>query len=516
MMITHNHSLPMLLAGMLADPSGLTDLTVTGVCLDSRNIETGHVFLSLAKDDEQRLSNLKQALAAQTSVILIDAKQVLTTVESELLDNADADFYAVKNLADKAGEIAARFYGHPSLALTVIAVTGTNGKTSVSQFIAQCLEELGHACGVVGTLGVGRVGELQYTGMTTPDPISMQKILADFAEQGMKYAVVEASSHALAQGRLNSIAIDVAALTNLSRDHLDYHNDMASYAEAKSRLFEFTSVRTAVLNSADSLGQTLNDALVSRKNMNVVTYAHSDINNADFKAENIELTAAGMNFSVLSEFGIDTLQTTLIGEFNVDNLLTTLACLIAVDMPYKAALKSLEQCQSVNGRMQLITSEQQAQVVIDFAHTPDALTQALTSLQGHVSANSELWCVFGCGGERDSGKRAVMGRAAEQYADKIVITDDNPRGEDSALIVKDILSGITNPNNVVIEHDRKLAITHAISHAKATDIVLIAGKGHEEYQEIEGVKYLFSDHQVVNEILDAANDSMSFSKGDMA
>ncbi|MDC9725036.1 MAG: UDP-N-acetylmuramoyl-L-alanyl-D-glutamate--2,6-diaminopimelate ligase [Gammaproteobacteria bacterium] len=516
MMITHNHSLPMLLAGMLVDPSGLTDDTVTGISLDSREIKAGNVFLSLAKDDEQRINNLKQALAAKSSVILVDAKQTLTQQEHALLIQAKVNCHSIKNLADKAGEIAARFYGHPSLALTVIAVTGTNGKTSVSQFIAQGLESLGHACGVIGTLGVGRINNLQHTGMTTPDPVSMQKILANFCQQDIQYVVIEASSHALDQGRLNSITVDVAALTNLSRDHLDYHSDMASYSAAKSRLFDFSSVKTAVLNSRDSLGQSLIKVLEQRNNVDVLSYAHSDSENTDLQANTIQMTREGMNFTLHSTFGTEQIQTSLIGEFNIDNLLATFACLLAVDISYEDAISALAQCRSVNGRMQRIADNKHAQVVIDFAHTPDALTQALISLQAHVSANGDVWCVFGCGGDRDIGKRALMGKAAEHYADKIVITDDNPRSEDSSSIVNDILSGMDHPEVVTVEADRKLAIAHAITHASATDIVLIAGKGHEEYQEIKGVKYTFSDRQVAEAILSAANDGMPFSTGDIA
>ncbi len=516
MMIPDNHSLPMLLVGMLADPFRLVDMKVTGLSLDSREITAGNLFLSLAKDDEQRINNLKQALTAKCSVVLVDAKQALTEQESELLTQAKVECYSINKLADKAGEIASRFYGHPSIALTVIAVTGTNGKTSVSQFIAQGLESLGHACGVIGTLGVGRIGSLQHTGMTTPDPISMQKILANFCEQGIEYAVVEASSHALSQGRLNSITVDVAALTNLSRDHLDYHGDMANYSAAKRRLFDFSSIKTAVLNSADDLGQELISAIEERERVKILSYARPIVANTDFQAESINMTNEGMSFTLVSQFGRDTVKTSLIGEFNIDNLLAALACLIAIKVPYEEALSAISQCHSVDGRMELIDGKQQAHVVIDFAHTPDALSQALHSLQAHVPVDADLWCVFGCGGDRDSGKRAEMGRNAEQYADKIVITDDNPRSEEPTNIVSDILSGMSHPEAVLVEHDRKLAITHAIEQAKPTDIILIAGKGHEQYQEIKGIKYVFNDNQVVIDILQAANDESANSVGEIA
>lgn len=499
----------MLLAGMLADPSGLEDIILTGLSLDSRDVESGFLFLSLAKDNQQREQNLKQALAADISVVLFDAEQVLSEQEMHLLEHAKVSAHPVKKLADKAGEIAARFYGHPSLALTILAVTGTNGKTSVSQFIAQALEFLGLPCGVIGTLGVGRITDLHYTSMTTPDPISVQKTLASFCQQGIQYAVIEASSHALEQGRLNSITIDVAVLTNLSRDHLDYHGDMAGYAAAKSKLFDFTSVKSAVINSADSLGQTLINALAERDNVDVMTYDSSDGGSADYQLSNIKLTSNGMSFELNSDLGFAKIDSPLLGQFNSENLLASLASLIAVDIPFEQAVTAIKQCHAVDGRMQSYGGNNQVNVVIDFAHTPDALTQALISLQAHIHANGDVWCVFGCGGDRDTGKRAEMGRAAEQYANKLVITDDNPRSEEPAMIVHDILQGIVKPEAVLIEHDRKLAITHAITHAKPVDIVLIAGKGHEQFQEVKGVKFPFSDSEVVIEMLQAANDDVN-------
>lgn len=509
MMISNNHSLPMLLAGMLSDPSDLAEVVVNGISLDSRDVETGYVFLSLAKDKQQRENNLSEAVSAGISVVLHDAQQRLTEQESLLLEQADIDVYSIKNLADKAGEIAARFYGHPSLALTVIAITGTNGKTSVSQFIAQALESLDHACGVIGTLGIGRVGNLQYTGMTTPDPISVQRILADFCQQGIQYAVIEASSHALEQGRLNSITVDVAVLTNLSRDHLDYHGDMAGYAAAKSKLFDFSSVKSAVINSADSLGKTLIKALAERDNVEVMTYDCSEGGKADFQVTNSKLNSNGMSFTLNSNFGSAKVDSQLLGQFNTENLLASLASLIAVNIPFEQAVAAIKQCHAVDGRMESYGGNNQVNVVIDFSHTPDALTQALKSLHAHIPAMGKLWCVFGCGGDRDTGKRAEMGHAAEEYADKVIITDDNPRSEEPDLIVRDILQGIAKPESVLIEHDRKLAITHAITHAKAVDIVLIAGKGHEQYQEIQGVKFPFSDSEIVIEMLQAANDDVN-------
>ncbi|MBL1320309.1 MAG: UDP-N-acetylmuramoyl-L-alanyl-D-glutamate--2,6-diaminopimelate ligase [Methylophaga sp.] len=507
-MITVNkQSLNSLLAGMLIDPSVLENIDVSGISLDSRQVQAGGLFLSLSADDSQRLTYLEQAISSGVSVVLYEQSDDLTSNEITALAKENIAAYAIRNLADKAGEIAARFYGHPSLALTVIAVTGTNGKTSVSQFIAQSLELLGLPCGIVGTLGVGRLNQLVNTGMTTPDPVTLQSVLAGFCQQDIKYAIIEASSHALQQGRLNSITIDVAVLTNLTRDHLDYHKNMDDYAAAKAHLFSFQSLKTAIINCDDDFGQTLIASLSNTEGLNVWSYSRED-EKATFYARNSQATQQGIEFDIESEYGSATINSPLLGRFNIDNLLATTASLFAIDIPLEDITRVIKKCHSVNGRMESYGNEQQAQIVVDFAHTPDALTQALSSLRAHVPAKGKLWCVFGCGGDRDVGKRAEMGRCAEQNADRVVLTDDNPRSENSAEIVSDVLSGMTAPENVYIEHDRKLAISYAIAHATSNDIVLVAGKGHEQYQETSGVKHPFSDASVVIEML-AANDPHS-------
>lgn len=508
-MITINkQSLTSLLAGMLTDPSILEETLVAGISLDSRQINAGYLLLLLATDETQRQTHLEQALASGASVVLYDLEHDLTSNEITVLAKQNIAAYAIKNLAEKAGEIAARFYDHPSLALTIIAVTGTNGKTSVSHFIAQSLEALNLPCGIVGTLGIGRVNALTSTGMTTPDPIALQGVLAEFRQQGIDYAVIEASSHALAQGRLNSVAIDVAILTNLTRDHLDYHNTMAGYATAKAQLFKATSLKTAIINSADDFGRSLINDLSTKENGAVVwSYSSKDIE-AIFAADNSRINQQGMQFDFVFANEAVTVKSPLLGEFNIDNLLATIASLYAIAIPIENIIDVIEQCHSVEGRMQAYGKQQQTQLVVDFAHTPDALTQVLKSLRAHIPTSGQLWCVFGCGGERDVGKRPEMGRCAEKYADSVVLTDDNPRSEMSATIVSDILAGVVAPEKIHVEHDRKLAIAYAISHATSDDIVLVAGKGHEQYQEISGVKQPFSDADIVIEML-AANDKQN-------
>ena len=515
MMQTNSKSLPMLLAGMMADPSRLEDINVVGLTLDSRQVQKGYLFFSLSLNGNQRTSYLKQALTLGASVVLFDAQQKLAEEEILALEHANVLAHQIKNLAEKVSEIAARFYGHPSMAMTVIAVTGTNGKTSVSQFIAQSLEILDLPCGVIGTLGVGRVNQLHSTGMTTPDPIYVQATLAEFCQQNIKYVVIEASSHALEQGRLNSVDIDIAVLTNLSRDHLDYHQDMVSYAAAKKRLFDCATIKTVVINSDDEFGQQLMTSLLERNNVNLMSYSSREnkTQSITLQADAIETTLDGLAFNLVYQNEQAMIKSPLIGRFNIDNLLALAASLLAIAIPFEDVEKVLVQCQSVDGRMQRYGNKQQPQVVIDFAHTPDALEQALVSLRAHLSNNGLLWCVFGCGGDRDTGKRPLMGNIAELNADRIVLTDDNPRSEIPAVIVQDILSGIKDLSKVYVEHNRKLAITHAISQSKSKDIILIAGKGHEQYQEVLGVKHPFNDASVVKEVLLAANDAHQLLQG---
>ena len=490
-----------LLVGMVKDPSVITDIAISNVSMNSREVVSGALFIATAKELVQRQSHIQQAIEAGAKAILIDDSS------STGLTQQTVQVIAVNALESKISEIAARFYGHPSLVQTVIAVTGTNGKTSVTQFIAQCLEASGQACGVIGTLGCGRIETLIETGMTTPNPVAMQAILAEFLQQSIKIVVIEASSHALEQGRLNSIAIDVAVLTNLSRDHLDYHHDMASYANAKRRLFQFDSVKTAVVNAQDNFGRSLIEELASKDTIRVMTYGQDS--KTDLAANDANMTKQGVSFNLVQETQSTQINSSLLGLFNVDNLLATAGSLVAMGLPFEQVVKGLAQCHAAKGRMEIFGGDQQTTVVVDFAHTPDAISKALHALREHKSSQAKLWCVFGCGGDRDTGKRSEMGAAAEKYADKIIITDDNPRSESNEAIVEAILKGLENPQAVYIEHDRQQAIQHAIAHAKKEDLVLVAGKGHEQYQEIAGVKKPYSDIETVITALKAANDTQA-------
>jgi UDP-N-acetylmuramoyl-L-alanyl-D-glutamate--2,6-diaminopimelate ligase len=505
-----NTNLSELFNGLSSEQIVSDNTNVSSISLDSRTVMAGGLFLLLAKDPSQRLQFLLQAVEKGIAAVVYDNGHVFSDDEQEICEQQNVNIYAIDNLSDNAGEIAARFYGYPSKRLTVIAITGTNGKTSVSQFIAQALEFLGTPCGVIGTLGVGRVTDLQSTGMTTPDPVTLQSVLAEFKQQAVNHVVIEASSHALEQGRLNSVDINIAVLTNLSRDHLDYHPTMDLYARAKQRLFEFASINKAVINIDDAFGQSLAEQL-DKTAVQLLSYSSQE--NAQqhvgmhIQAVAISTKPDGLSFKLQNKLSDADINSPLIGRFNVDNLLAATLALLAVDIEFKQAIEAITHCHAVDGRMEVHGGKNQVQVVIDFAHTPDALTQALTSLKSHLTAKGQLWCVFGCGGNRDKGKRALMGTSAETYADKLVITADNPRSESKGEIVEDILVGISNMSSVHIEHDREKAIIHAITTATNNDIVLVAGKGHEQYQEILGIKYPFSDAQVVTKALAAANDA---------
>lgn len=478
----------------LVDSDTNSTSLITGMSLDSRQLKPGDMFIALAANPQLRAQHIKQAIAANVAAVSYSAE---SPIESELLQQlADAkiELVAVTNLKDKTSRLAAAFYHYPSAVMTIIAVTGTNGKTSVTQFIAQALENAGHACGVIGTLGSGRLNDMQYNGMTTPDPVRLQAILAELRDSGIQYVALEASSHALEQGRLNFVDINYAVLTNLSRDHLDYHQSMADYAAAKQRLFDFDSLQAAVVNADDVFGQSL-IPLLAEKQTNAVRYGFKDPQ-VDLFAADIRTASSGLQFDLKIGQQSLTIKSRLLGKFNVENMLATAAVLLLLDWSTDEIAQGLNQLTSVNGRMQLLASDLQPAVVIDFAHTPDALAKALQGMRQHIDANSRLWCVFGCGGDRDNGKRPLMGQIASEMADKVVLTDDNPRSENSAHIIEQILAGIETDTDIHIEADRQRAIEYAVNDAALEDMVLIAGKGHEYYQEIAGVKKPFNDYEI--------------------
>ena len=477
-------SLNRLLAG-LCEPLAL-DIEIERISMDSREMQTAGLFIASAKQSAMRQQHVDQAVNSGAKAIVIDdSHSVETTVPVLKITDLDQN---ISLLGD-------RFYDQPSKSMTVIAVTGTNGKTSVSQFIAQSLESLAIPCGVIGTLGQGRINQLHDTGMTTPSPLQLQRVLAEMQQQGIKHVVLEASSHALEQGRLNAVDIDIAVFTNLSRDHLDYHGDMAAYAAAKQRLFTFASVNTAIFNIDDNYGQQF----YAQPQSHISHVSYSQSQTADWQASELHCDNDGLHFALTSQTKTAQIDSTLLGRFNVDNLLATAAVLNALGYQFAVIAKCLTAVKPVTGRMQLLREQNSPSVVVDYAHTPDAIAQALTAMRQHLNQSAALWCVFGCGGDRDTGKRPLMGEQAEQHADRLVLTDDNPRSESSKSIIEDILSGLQQPESALVKTDRREAIFYAVAEAANDDMILVAGKGHETYQEKQGQKQPFNDIAVVME-----------------
>lgn len=481
------------------------DAEITGLSLDSRNIQPGDAFIAVAGSRQHGLAHARQALENGAAAVIYDtagaAREVLDGLKGK------APLAGVAELSGKLGAIGAKFYGDPSARLQVIGVTGTNGKTSCSQFLAQALEH----CGVIGTLGWGAPGQLQPTLNTTPDALSLQAMLAEFLRQGREAAAMEVSSHALQQGRVDGVRFCAAVYTNFSRDHLDYHGSMEAYAAAKLTLLQKSGLRFAVVNLDDAYCGRVIAALPR----GVKAWGYSK--DAAY-AENTAFAAAGMEILTASairhrvdglEFDAQwrgrqaTVYAPVFGEFNVENLLAVLATLLALDIALEAAAARLKVLRPVAGRVERFAMPGAPVVFVDYAHTPDALHKVLTSLKQHCPG--QLWVAFGCGGNRDRGKRAQMGAAAVQCADRIVVTDDNPRDEDPELIVQDILSGCGTAKVQVIR-DRKRAIEYVIETAANNDWIVIAGKGHEDYQEIQGRKIPFSDCAAVKDALRARSE----------
>ncbi|MGH8174392.1 MAG: UDP-N-acetylmuramoyl-L-alanyl-D-glutamate--2,6-diaminopimelate ligase [Rhodanobacteraceae bacterium] len=478
-----------------ADLGASGDIVVHGLALDSRDIRAGDAFVALKGAHHHGITFAPTALARGAAAILAEKPE--TAAPAPAL-SPEAPTIWIEGLREKVGPIAARFFGNPSQALTVIGVTGTNGKTSTVHLLAQALHRAGHRVATIGTLGAGLVGDVVEGARTTPDAIAVQGLLATFRDEGASHVAMEVSSHALDQGRVNAVEFDVAVFTNLTRDHLDYHGTMTSYGAAKERLFAWPGLSTAIINIDDAFGR----ALAARVHGDVELIRYGVERDADVVATSVATGATGLRFHLATPWGKGDVETQLLGRFNVSNLLAVAASLGRLGLSFDAIRDALEALTPVSGRMNRLGGENALPlIVVDYAHTPDALEQALTSLRAHCPGR--LICVFGCGGERDIGKRPEMGAIAEALADRIIITDDNPRGEDGDVIVAQIVAGLNDPANATIQRDRGAAIALAIREAQPGDIVLIAGKGHEPYQEVAGVKHAFDDLAVARAVLEA-------------
>jgi UDP-N-acetylmuramoyl-L-alanyl-D-glutamate--2,6-diaminopimelate ligase len=487
----------MLLAELLPDVAGIpAELVITGLVQDSRALRPGDAFVAVLPARQEvpsshGLNIAAQARAAGASAILFEPPAPADIA-------APAGAIAVPNLVARMGEMADRFHGEPSRAMRVVGVTGTNGKTSTVQLLAQAWTLQGRRAGTIGTLGAGPYGKPVPTGFTTPLVLQMHALLAELRDAGIEAVAMEVSSHALDQGRTDHVRFEVAAFTNLTRDHLDYHGDMDAYAAAKARLFAWPELRAAVLNLDDAFGRELHASLpASVRGIGVSAAGRGE---ADIRAENLGLDGNGIGFDLLVGDARHPVASPLLGRFNADNLLAVAGVLHAFGAEPPAIAKLLSQLQPIHGRMNRLGGNGRPVVVVDYAHTPDALEQALSSLRAH--ARGRLLCVFGCGGERDAGKRPQMAAIAERLADGVIVTDDNPRGEDGDAIVAGILRGFADASRVIVERDRARAIAIAIDAANADDVVLIAGKGHEPDQDIAGVRHPFDDTGVAKAALE--------------
>ena len=465
---------------------------LSGLSMDSRDLREGDAFIALAGQSTHGLRFLAQANAAKVGAVLFETP---APSNAELPGNA----VPVDRLRAKLGGLADRFYRGPSRAVRMTGVTGTNGKTSTVQLIAQALSLRGAVVGTIGTLGAGLYGEHAAGERTTPDVIAVHRLLAGMRDEGATDIAMEVSSHALEQGRVDEVAFKIAVFTNLTRDHLDYHGSMESYGQAKAKLFGWPTLQAVVINLDDRFGQQLARGIVP--GVRVIGVSSRAQPSSELCAINSQLSPQGLHFILQHGAMQHPVASPLLGRFNVDNLLAVAGVLLALDWTLADVAAMLPRLSPVQGRMSRVGGKGlQPLVVVDYAHTPDALEQALSSLREHTPGR--LTCVFGCGGDRDTGKRAQMAAIAERGADRVIVTDDNPRTEDGDGIVADILAGFQQPAAAIVQRNRGAAIALALASANARDVVLIAGKGHEAYQEIDGVKFPFDDLLVASAALE--------------
>ena len=462
----------------------LPDIAVTGIALDSRRVEPGQVFIALQGTAHDGRCFIKNAVAAGACAVLCDS--------ASSQDDIGVPVIEVPNLAGEIGNMANRFYGEPSKHLTTVAVTGTNGKTSVTYMAASALAYLKRSAGIIGTLGQGFLTDLLDSGLTTPDAVVIQSSLKSMLDAGADIALIEASSHGLVQGRLTGTTIHAGVFTNVTRDHLDYHGDMASYREAKAKLLQWEGLQCALLNLDDPWLAGLAQAVQVPQ---VLGFSQMNVPAALIRAEEVQFQAAGVQFRLCTPAGTNIVRSALLGWHNVSNLLAVAGLLYWYGVELEDMGAALSNCQPPPGRLQRVPHADRM-VLIDFAHTPDAVTQVLLSLRLHCQGR--LICVLGCGGDRDPGKRPLMGDAAVQHSDLCLFTSDNPRSESPSSIIDDMCRDLVvplDPANCLT--DRKAAIQRALTLQEPGDVVVILGKGHEQYQEIQGVRYPFNDEAIV-------------------
>lgn len=471
---------------------------------DSRAVTPGDTFVAYPGFQADGRNYIEQAIANGANAVIWEAHGFSWN------DAWRVPNLAVRDLRHHAGEIANHVYLGPSGKLWMVGITGTNGKTSCSHWVAQSLSEFGRKSALIGTLGNGFPGALQSALNTTPDAVHLHGLLAGYLQQGAQAVVMEVSSHALDQGRVNGVQYDVALLTNLSHDHLDYHGDMQKYAAAKRRLFDWQKLKFAVLNLDDAFGSELAEQL-GKAEVEVIGYGISEVARAlamqlgirMVHGAELQMSAGGLHMQLSTDWGNAKLNSSLIGRFNASNLLGVLGVLLVSGIELEDAVNALQRVRPVAGRMQTLGGGDSPTVVVDYAHTPDALEKVLQTMREVVAASGgRLICVFGCGGGRDHGKRPMMGKIAAKLADECIVTSDNPRNEKPRDIIVSIVSAMPEGSFQIIE-ERTEAIALAIRNARAIDAVLLAGKGHEPYQEIQGIKHPLSDIETAQRALDA-------------
>lgn len=504
-MMQNEVALDFLLEGFIDDAliEQCRDITVNALVQDNRKARSGDLFIAHQGYNTHGLLYAQDAVAKGVTVVLWDGD---VENRNEILDSISNKVLCLhcENLKFKVGAIASRYYEQPSLSLNTIGVTGTDGKTSIAHFLAQCLDAYDVHCGVLGTLGNGFINDLHPTGLTTVDALLVQKTLAEIQQAGARHVVMEVSSHGLDQGRVNGVAFTTAVLSNMGTDHLDYHGTLDNYATAKRRLFYTPGLGAAVINLDDEFGRKL--AAEVRDHVCVWGYslekdvsAYKDIADYFVNTQKIEPFDRGYRLTVSTPKGEACFDVPLLGRFNVSNALAVLSTLLVSQFTLEHALNSLSSIHSVDGRVEIITESDKPTVVVDYAHTEQGLSAVCQSMREHFKG--EMWCVFGCGGDRDSSKRPLMAKVAEKYADRIIVTTDNPRHEGPQDIIDEMMTGFSSVENVEVVLDRRQAIDIAITNAQPGDVVLLAGKGHETSQIVGDVHIAFDDRRVAREFL---------------
>lgn len=509
-MMKNEVALDYLLEGFIDDAliEQCRGININALVQDNRKARAGDLFIAHQGYNTHGLLYAQDAVAKGVSVVLWDGD---LENRNEILDSISNKVLCIPchDLKHKVGPIASRYYEQPSLSLNVIGVTGTDGKTSIAHFLAQCLDAYDVHCGVLGTLGNGFINDLHPTGLTTVDALLVQKTLSDILQAGAKHVVMEVSSHGLDQGRVNGVAFTTAVLSNMAQDHLDYHGTLDNYAAAKKRLFYTPGLGTAVINLDDAFGREL--AKEVREHVCVWGYslkndvsAYKDCADYFVNAMEIKPFDRGYRLTVSTPKGEGCFDIPLLGRFNVSNALAVLSTLLVSQLSLELAMSSLTAVHSVDGRVEIISEPEKPVVVVDYAHTEQGLSAVCQSMREHFKG--DIWCVFGCGGDRDRGKRSLMAKVAEKYADRIIVTTDNPRHEDPQSIVDEIMAGFSSLEKVESVLDRRQAIDIAITNAQPGDVVLLAGKGHETSQIVGDVHIAFDDRRVAREFL-LARDS---------